>query len=528
MNTVSDKFHELASGAIRPLDWEVGISWTKTRNEDINWFTLDVSQLDGPDLLASSENGIQPWDSYDYVKMRDRVIDLNIERSVEFPYNVQSAICDVSLDNHDGYFTYGNSKSPLHEHILPSRPIRVYLGFRGGGVTPVFVGLTEDIPEYSGRHQVTMQMTALDFLSEICKTSLRNMVMMRNARTDEVIAKILELCGLQPYMYKLEVGKNIIPFVFFDTDKNVGNALKELIQAENGAMWLDETGMIRFSSKVRLVNQDSVIVIGPDSIVSITPSQTDNIINRVHIEVDIRQVKEFQQIFSVDNSRGFESAASEDQYRLKPNGTTAIWINFEDPIWQCTKEPVLNGFNNDSSFTAVNLEGNPVSSGIIAQGTLFATSLKLEFKNTNNFPVSVNFLQIWGEPAKVSGGSPTIKYTAEDEASIEAFGIQELSIQDNNCFGSYENVDRYTTYILEHYSGFSPVLELDVKGNPALQLDDIITLEGTDYDGTWLVQSISHRLSDAKLETKLKVIKHTVIYPFILNQSALNGPDVLV
>lgn len=528
MNIVTDRFHELANASIRPLDWELGVSWGKTRNQGIKWFTLDSSQLDGNDLIADNNNNpIQLWDAYDYDKQRDRVIDMTINRSVEFPYNIQSAILDVTLDNHDGYYSFDNQNSPISSNIVPARPIRAYLGFREGGLTPVFVGLTRNIPTYSGIHNTKAQLTAMDFLSQIGETSLRNMVMMRDVRTDQVIAVILQQFGLEPYMYNLAPGANVIPFVFFDSDKNAGNALKELVQAENGAMWIDEQGIIRFEPRSGQLGRQSVMVFTPNSIVELTPSQTTDLVNRVYVEADIRKVMDSQQFFTVDNASGYTLSSDDDQYRLKANGNTTIWLNFEDPVWSATVNPQLNGSSNDSSFTALNLSGNQVNSGVTVTGTLFATALKLDFTNTNNFPVSIDYLQIWGQPAKVIGTSPTIKYTAEDEESIERFGLHDLTITDNTCFGSQQNIDTFATDVLKAYSGFSPVLKLSVKGDPSLQIQDIVTLQGTSYDGAWLVKAISHSLTSSKLTTTISLTRTQIYSPFILNKSLLNGTDVL-
>lgn len=528
MNSVAERFHQLASGPVRPLDWDLAVSWTKARNEDVAWFTLNQSQLNGADLLAEdNDNPIQIWDAYEYHKIRDRVINLNIERSVEFPYNIQSAVCDFTLNNYDRYFSIDNDRSPIAGYIMPARPVRAYLGFKTAGVTPVFVGLTEGIPSYSGTHNTTAQLSALDFLATIGDMSMRNMVMMRDVRTDEVISAILEQFGLRPEMYKLGKGLNVIPFVFFESGKNAGNALKELVQAENGTMWVDEAGIIRFEPRTQLLGQDSVMSLDASSIISISASQNSGIINRVYVESDVRKVGEYQQIFSVENEKGFEAETADDAYRIKANGTTTIWLNFDDPIWEGNAAPSLNGALDDSSFTAVTLAGEKVNGGISADGTFFADSLKLEFKNTTKQPMSLTFLQIWGKPAKVLGESPTIKYTAEDEESIEKFGVQELSIMDNNCFGNQQNIDAFAQDILERYADYSPTITMEIKGDPALQIQDIVTINGTDYEGDWLVKGITQSLQEARLTTKITAVRHIIQYPFVLNKSVLDGPDLL-
>lgn len=528
MNVVSEYFHQLAAGPVRPLDWQLGISWSKELDNETAWFTLDQSTLNGSDILAdNNQNPIMMWDAYDYENSRDRVISINVERSVQFPYNIQSAVMDVKLNNYDGYYTYANEISPISEYILPSRPIRSYLGFSGAGLTPVFVGLTEAIPEYSGVKNEVASMSALDFLAAIGDMQLKEVVMMRDVRTDEVIEVILQQFGLSPSMYNLKHGINVIPFVYYSSGKNAGNALKELIQAENGAMWIDEQGVIRFEPRTSIIGQDPVMEFSSSSIVSIEPSGSEEIINTVNIEVDIRKVQDFQPIFTADNSNGYSGAAADDSYRIPANGSKVIWFSLDDPAWTAS-DFVFDGPADDSSFTAVNLSGEAVTSGLSAtDGTLFADSYKVTFNNANNYPVSLNYVQLWGQPAKVVGESPSIKYNAYDEKSVEAFGVRELTITDNQCFGSYQNVDSYAESILERYKDYNPTITMEVKGDPSLQMQDMFTISDGDYAGTWIILGISHKLEDSKLTTKIKARRQEVMSPFTLDVSQLNGPDVL-
>jgi len=530
MNTVSNKFHQLAAAPVRPLDWELGISWTKTLAQNVNWFTLDQSELDDVDLLADNDqNPVMLWDAYDYQMSRDRVIDMSVERSVKFPYNIQSAVLDVSLNNYDGLYTYGNANSSIASYILPSRPIRAYLGFNGGGLTPVFVGLTEAIPEYSGQVNEKAQLTALDFLAAIGDMSLNEMIMMKDARTDEVIEVILQQFGLDNTMYSLAQGMNTIPFVYFESGKNAGNALKELVQAENGAMWIDEQGMIRFEPRTGS-SVATVMSLDEDNIVSIDPSEAADIVNYITVESDVRTVRSFQPIFTGDNANGYDSAAKDDAYRIPANGSKEIWLSLEDPCWSATAL-VFNGPASSSNFTALKAStGTRVTSGVtVSNDYLFADAYRVTVNNTNNFAISLDYIQLWGEPAKIVGESPTIKYEAYDEDSVEAFGRKELSITDNDCFGSYENVDNYASQILLRYKDYSSVIKVSVKGDPSVQMHDGVSIDYNEYTGIWEVIGIKHKLTDAKLETILELKRlSTTTNPFILDVSELDGPDVII
>lgn len=528
MINVTDIYHELAAGPVRPLDWRVNVSFTKERDDDIGWFTLDESELNGGDFLADDDTKpIQVWDAYDYQDISDRLISMSITRSVEFPYNVQSAIADFSLNNYDDYLSIAGAGgvSPLSQYILPKRPCRLYLGFKTGGQAPQFVGLTQGIPSYDGFRNERANFTALDFLSEIGDMKLNSMVMMRDARTDEVIAAILEQFGISRSMFDLDRGLNVIPFVYFESGKDAGNALRELVQAENGRMWLDEEGIIRFEPRTAYLGDMPVMTLDANNIIDITPSREGQIVNSVYISAEVRQILELQPVFSDDNSNGYSSSPTEDNYRVPANGTKEVWLNFEDPVWTANNL-VLNGTATNSNFRAVNLAGEAVNSGVSATGTLFATAYKLELTNTNPFPVSVNYLELWGEPARMLGGQP-LEYEAEDSDSVLKYGQMKLEITDNRCFGSLDNARAYALDVLKKYSEYNNIITANVKSDPSLQLGDIVEIDYTNYSGDYLVTGMSHKLSDAVLETELTLRKTELYSPFILDESVLNGPDVL-
>lgn len=526
---VSDAYHRLAVSPVRPLSYKAEVSFTKARSTETDWFTLDQSELSGPDLLAEDESRpIQMWDAYDYRNVSERVIDLNISRSVQFPYNVQSAVADFTLNNYDDYLSISGAggSSPLSQYIVPKRPCRLYLGFKGVGLAPQFVGLTQGVPSYDGFKNERATFSAMDFLSEIGDMKLNNMVMMRNARTDEVIAAILEQFGLDSRMYDLGHGLNTIPFVYFESGKDAGATLRELVQAEDGAMWLDERGVIRFESRASQVGKAPVMVFDENSIVDISPSREAGVVNTISITAEIRRVVGRQPVFTADNSLGYQNSASEDAYRISARGSATVWLNFDDPVWSA-EGLVLNGAQTGSNFQVVNLSGEAVFSGVSATGTLFATSYKLELSNTNSYPVSVSALQLWGQPAKMYGDQP-IEYQAQDSDSVAKYGALELTITDNKCFGSVDNARAYAARVLAEYSEYSNVLEMKVKGDPSLQMQDVVTIDYPNYAGNYVVKGSEHRLSDTQLETTLTLRKTTLTYPFILDQSILDGPDLLM
>lgn len=497
MINASDKFHKLANGGVRPLDWQVLIDFTGLDE--------DISQ---------------------------RAIGISVSRSFDFPYNVQSAIADIELDNHDGYLSFsGLQMSPIADYILPNRPLQIKYGFKGAEVVPNFSGYTESMPTYDGENDSIAKFTAMDKLAQLSEQHLPNMVMMKDVRTDEVLEEIFTQLGLTSAEYNLEEGENTIPFVYFDADKSVGNAFKELIQAENGRLWQDEEGVIRFTKRsTNIFENQPVMMFNKTNTIAISPSRDSGIINQVNISAEIRQIEPSQQVFLVTNDNGYQQSASDDQYRVPANGTATVWLSFDDPIWSAI-QPALDAGSTTSSFTVVDLSGQAVSQDVSVVGTLFATTYKAVFTNTNNFPVSISSITIWGEPAKLVGGQ-AVEYMAYDDVSVAKFGTKALNITENKCFGSIANIKQYANDIITKRSDYNKQVTMTVKGDPALQLGDIVTVSINQFQGHYEITSITNRMdnvSESKLETELTMqfMIGTDIEPFTLDESVLDGMDVL-
>ena len=70
------------------------------------------------------------------------------------------------------------------------------------------------------------------------------------------------------------------------------------------------------------------------------------------------------------------------------------------------------------------------------------------------------------------------------------------------------------------------MLELEVKGSPAMQIGDSIKLDTRLASGVYQIITISQKLSESKLTTKLKVRK-TKVYTFAqYDRSVYNGEEV--
>ena len=327
---------------------------------------------------------------------------------------------------------------------------------------------------------------------------------------------------MTPDQYKLAIGQNKIPFVIFNKGEKAGDVLRKLVQAENGALWLDEQGVARFTTRSGVVGKQPVMILNDSNIISIKPSRTGGIINHVKIKSEVRAVQKLQPIFSNENENGWKNSADEDKWRVPAKGRLEVWLSLSDPAWR-TNDLVFNGAKTSSWFTARNLSGIPVPINVTATGELFQDSYKVTFINTNTGALSIDAIELWGEPAKVVD---TIDYEAYDSDSREKYGDMLLNISDNNFFGSYRNCDLLATDILSKQSEYSPNIEVNLKGDPSLQLGDIVEVDYK-YPGTYLITAISMKMSSGLLETTIKARRQKVYSPFILDKSKLDSTDVL-
>lgn len=518
MITASDTFHNKAQGQVIHPIAKLYMSITKILNELVSYFTLDQSTLDGTDILKSSDDlPIQLWDKYSYTDFTDRLVSLDIERSIEFPYNVQCAQAEFKVNNFDKYFTPGNSSSPINDYNLPGRPVKLYGGFWGETPLPQFVGITQDMPDVNHK-EATVSYHAIDFLSEICAQDLNQTIAMQDATTDEVLIKIVEQFGVLPHQYSFETGSNVIPFVFFNVGDNAGGVIKKLMQAEGGQFWLDEQGILRFRKRYSIPTQVSLVL--PEySIISVTPKSTSTMINHVKITTEVREVQEWQDVYQKSPST---DTISPSLWVVPAGGTYTTDCNLEDPCLS-VQTPTLGKASGVSWFTAKTSGGTYITTNITATGSLSTNAYTVTFTNNNTMPVEIDELKLWGQPAKVID---VIDYDAYEDESVEKYGEHILHIEDNNFIQNYESANSLGVYLLRDRAFYNQALELEVKGNWALQLNDVIELEG-EWSGTYVIDSIAYHLEAGQLSTRMTVHEIELITYFTLDQSELDGSDVL-
>lgn len=527
MINVSDNFHKAAFGQIINPVIRLYVSFDKTLRNG-NFFTLGQSQLNGPDLLkfGATNSGTQGWDFYDFVDYSDRLVAAGWERTLQFPYQVQCGMADFTLSNTDGLFTPLNPHSSIGDNNLPARPVKIAAGFNYPGSTeivPQLVGTTNGLPTIQTGSK-TAEYHAIDFLYTICEQTLKTTINLRDVRTDEAIAAILQSYGLSPSQYNLSPGRYRIPFVFFDIGASIGDALKKLVQSENGFMWLDEAGIVRFVTSAAANAETEVKAkLGDYEIVSIENGDLTDIVNHVKITAEIREVQEYQEIYTKTDS---SETVSSSLWVIPANGTLKISCGLSDPCYDIVA-PTIGRASSVSWFTAQTSNGNEITTGVTAEGSLSSGAYEITFTNTNSVSVEIVEMKLWGEPAKVID---VLEYDAYDDVSVDKYGEQILEITDNQFFQTFAQAKSYGGSLLRQHSDITRTVKVSIKGDFSFQLLDLIEIDsaGGAFNGLYQILGISYDYSNNKLTTILTLSGARLQEgAFTLNVSKLNGEDLL-
>lgn len=504
MQTTSSLFNQRAQGYVRPLTWELRVSFDKIFDDDITFFTLDTSILDGVDILAPSDSNIvAQWDKYEYLPYTDRVISLEWQREEMFPYSVNQSIADVTLNNYDNYFTR-SSGSPIDSYLLPKRPLRILAGF-GGSNLPQFVGLTTTIPLID-RSSRTASVHCIDFLSYLFEKPLDKALIMENYSTDQVLDELFQLFGLAPNQYSLDVGFNIIPFVYFEKGMKLGQAIKDLMEAELGSLYMDELGQIIFRNRLH-VSTAPVYTLNSSNIIDYQTSDELEIINVVEIKADVRIVQSIQPVYTLMES-----------IEISASGTTEVFFNFDDPV------TTLGTIEDYLANTLADGEGLDVTSSItVSSVELFNTAVKVTFANSTGNQAFITSLTIFGTPAKAAR---KIYLRTQDDSSVQQFEEQVYPIE-NNFIQSDSAAQSVALSLLNYYKDYANTIELEVKGNYALQIGDTIDVSVDDIADEYVITKIVNILKEGQFTQRLTAKIFNIPDFFTLDVSVLDGTDVL-
>lgn len=500
-----------SQGSMRKLKTNLLMSFPRVYQPSVQFFTIGVSTIGGTHIIKGDGSVVSEWDKYQYDDYSNRVKTIEITRTEEEVNSTALAQADIVLNNYDNYFT-PNRGSAIQNFILPYRPAKLFGGFSEEAL-PQMVGLTEKMPTIDEKGR-TASFHIIDFMYSLFNRPLDQAVLYQAKRTDEILAALMILAGISPTQYSFDVGFNIINYAFFDKGTKFGDAVKELMEAEMGRFYMDEIGVIRFKNRQNYLSTPQWFF-NETNILNIETSKQDDIINVVEIKANVREVQANQKMWELQQVT-----------KIPANSSLDLWADFDDPVTQVDLPAYISGAST-SLYTTNKISdgsGDPVNTNFsITATSLFSTSYKMTFTNTNAFDVYITTLEIFAKPAKVV---KQIYVRQTDAVSVAKYDERVLTIE-NDYFNNEGDATSKAIILLSDNSTYQNQFVLTVKGNPALQIGDPVNVSVWGTAANFVIKKIVNRWEAGKYTQILTVRKKVFVSYFTIGISTIGGTDVI-
>jgi hypothetical protein len=511
MQTVSAAFTAAEKAPFRSIADSLLVSWHRQTITSARTFTIGVSTIGGSDFIGINPGAVGSPGNYKYFDESAYLISLGWERGYNMPQGgLSMALGEAVLDNTSGRFTprFIGGNSELSTAILPRRPVMINAGFHHDGIDdniPQFAGIVSTQPEVNMR-QRTVSLQMMDYIGYFQNKYLDKVVMFTGQSTDVVLESLFVKLGMSTAQYSLDQGINIIPFGIFDVNTKFSDAIGQLVEAENGHLYQDESGIIRFENRQHWITGNANTVqkiITTAMVIDQQILDSQHIVNSVEVRSNVRQKQPSQLVFTLGTVQ-----------ILQPGQSTEFFVQFNDPIlaldtpafWLANTNP--DGTSGDDVTTSVSFQALD----------LFAQSAKIKFYNSYTNPVYLTGLNLYGRPAQVT---TQIDYQAKDGASVTAYQEQPLSI-DNDFIQSQDWAQTYAQMMLNDFADPSKLQQITVRAIPELQMGDLISWQGQ----YWRVYDIKTRLDPSVGFTQeLLLLQRTINSYFRIGISTIGGTD---
>lgn len=449
---------------------------------------------------------------------------MDYERGLNLPEGgLVKALADVRLDNTSMRYTpsYAGGNSEIYTAVsLPSRPFVINAGFNYAGIDnmiPQFVGVTSKVPQVDTRNKIA-DFAGEDFIGYIQNSYVDKTEMFTSEFTDVLIADALTELGFATAQYDLDAGITRVNFGLFEQGLKWGDYIDALVKAENGHLYQDENGIIRFDNRqhwAQFPYFNVQRVISTAQVINQVLPAADHIINVVEIKASPREVGDSSIIWQATNYNGSGVVAL-------PVGDTEVWASYNDPIF-VVDTPVGNGVIGQTSYYVANSKTDGTGTDVTTSTSLksitnFAQSSKIVFTNSSSQEIYLTTLDIWGRPARKTGD---IYYKEKRDSSVTAFGEQLLQIE-NDYIQDSTWAQSLAGIILQDFSRPENLTTLTIRAIPELQLGDLVSWQGR-----------YHRIYDIRTQIDpgvgfvqdLKMIQRTINTYFRIGVSLIGGPD---
>lgn len=517
----------------RNLQHGVLISFGKGTVSGVQFFTIGQSRIGGNDIIKGGGDTITFSDQFNYVDYAEYALQWSVMRKLgQYPWGIIMAEADIELDNTSKKFLPGFDPI-IGSGILPARPVKLSVGVNKETLNQ-FVGIT-GIPENSTKERKLSYhaFDAFEYVNDYVMTASGTPStvsgMLHNKRTDEIIDYYLQAIGFSPSQYVLDVSLQP-PIGFFDvTDRKLGDAFRDLVEAEMGMLFADENGVIRFWNRQHFLTVSGLGTAFNFNYSNIIEFDQENtpIINDVEVLAKPREVKPTKKIFELNGTEEIPANTTIDKfYEFTDDDGAVPVVGVITPVY--ITSAVSSLFQGNASEDGTGADAASFLSIVSTQ--LFGTKYRIRWRNAGSIPYFVTKLVMYGNPASIR---IPISERFVDEASIRIFGRNavrngEPIVIENNAIQDESTAASIAQTIVETYKTQRRRYRAKVFARPELQIGDYgsLTIPDTGETKSVYITGITTSLDqNADLVQDLIFEEREIPKYFQIGTSAIGGTD---
>ena len=371
--------------------------------------------------------------------------------------NISSNEIEIVLNNINREFDAGNKSSRLYGLVKANRKVRAWIGTEDE-LVPLGLFWTKDwdVPEDG----IVAKTKGRDRLDRLRDTEYSNSTVQTNKNMYELAEMVLIDAGLNSEQYWIdeELKQFIVPYAYFNPVTH-REALRQIATACLGQVYCDRQGIIRIEGPSFTLNRvfekttttflqseypaeievlEAYGISADDYFKKDNPSRQSDIANHVTVETNPLKPDSSQEIYS-----------SNDPIPISANENKKITIQY-----------------NHTPCIDVNV--NTSGTGTIIDSKIYGWGAEITVSSTvnGNFNITAT-----GKPLKVVNKDVVI---VQDEASIIDNGIIRYNFPSNHLIQSRPVAELIANKLLQYYKDTKRDLTMEWRGNPALELGDIV------------------------------------------------------
>jgi hypothetical protein len=202
-------------------------------------------------------SGVFTWGgTASFVNLASKAFSFSVQRGrSDYTQPFQAGTCTVTFRNLDGELDPDNAAGPYFGKILPGRRLRIRaIPDDALGSTTIFAGFITDIElSYDVSGDATVTMTAVDGLSILAQQQIAEGTSFPEQSTGDRFNAVSQLPEVDyPFLQQRAAGFSICEAG--NASGNVVSYLEKIATTEQGAIFVDRDGILRFVDRYQLLN----------------------------------------------------------------------------------------------------------------------------------------------------------------------------------------------------------------------------------------------------------------------------------